>query len=111
MSNMPRPRLNGSYVLLPDPSSHDGKGMLVWPNPYDPKELQYRLRYGPPLTCDELLVVASYLEAYQYLITALPQRIRNQRCSELKEAVELDTNVSRKPSIEAAKPSKGKDEA
>lgn len=88
MESERQPKVDGSYVLLPDPSSRDGKGYTVWPHPLDPKELQYRLRYGLPLTRGEQLVVASYLEAYRYLVTALPQRTRNKRCSEIKGAID-----------------------
>lgn len=77
------PRLSGSYVLLPVAEGGD----MVWPNPLDPGELQYRLRYGPPLTKGELLVAASHLEAYRYLICELPQRTRNKRVSEIRTAL------------------------
>ena len=78
------PEVKGGYVLLPcDPP----KGLMVWPNPSDPNELQYRLRYGPPLTASEQLQAASHLEAYSYLV-GLDQRTRNKRCSEIKAALE-----------------------
>lgn len=87
MGNERKAKVAGSYVVLPDPSSRDGKGAMVWPHPLDPSNLQYRLRYGPPLGRGELLVVASYLDAYKYLVTGLTQRTRNQRCSEIKATI------------------------
>ena len=76
-------KVRNSYVCLPDQS----RGWMTWPNPADPEELQHRLRYGPPLNSSEQLLAASYLEAYAYLVLQLPQRTRNQRCSEIKAAL------------------------
>lgn len=38
----------------------------VWPNPTDPNEVQWRLRYGTP-TKSDLLVAASMMSAYREL--------------------------------------------
>lgn len=81
-------RLNGSYVLLPDPS--DPEGILVWPNPADPNEVEHRLRYGKP-TRSDLLVAASQMAAYRYMVMELSQRVRNQRVSELRAALTQHT--------------------
>lgn len=91
MATKPKPKVLGSYIKLPCPTKRDPKNFMVWPNPLDPAELKYRLRYGPPLTANEQRVAASYLEAYHYLVTALPQRTRNTRCSELKAALKGDS--------------------
>lgn len=55
---------------------------MTWPNPTDPNEVQWRLRYGQP-NKEDLLVAASFMHAYAHLIE-LPQRARNQRVSEIK---------------------------
>lgn len=36
----------------------------VWPNPKDPCEIEWKLRYGNP-TKSELLIAASYISAYK----------------------------------------------
>lgn len=58
----------------------------VWPDPSDPTEIQDRLRYGKP-TPSDLAVAAAHMAAYRYMVLELPQRTRNQRVSELREAV------------------------
>lgn len=74
-------RVLGSYVMLPDP---DG-GYMVWPDPEAAGDLEYQLRYGPELTREKQLLAAGVLAAYRYLFE-IPQRIRNQRVSEIKSA-------------------------
>jgi len=59
---------------------------MTWPNPADPKEVEWRLRYGKPDRGD-LLVAASFIAAYRHLVLDLPQRTRNQRVSELRAAL------------------------
>ena len=41
----------------------------TWPNPHDPTEVQWRLRYGEP-TREDLMVAASVMGAYGHLIGA-----------------------------------------
>jgi len=38
----------------------------VWPNPNDPREIEWKLRYDTP-TKEELLIAASYIQAYKSL--------------------------------------------
>jgi hypothetical protein len=40
----------------------------VWPNPLDPNDIEWKLRYGEP-TKAELLQAASFLGAYKQLFT------------------------------------------
>lgn len=58
---------------------------MTWPNPADPAEVQWRLRYGQPSKVD-LLVAASFMHAYAHLI-ALPQRERNERVRQIRASV------------------------
>lgn len=58
---------------------------MTWPNPTDPADVQWRLRYGQPSKAD-LLVAASFMHAYAHLID-LPQRERNQRVNQIRASV------------------------
>lgn len=78
-----RSKVLGSYVILRQGEAAD---QMTWPHPGDPQELQHRLRYGPPLSEAEQRVVASYMEAYSYLIN-LPRRTRDERVAEIRHAV------------------------
>lgn len=76
----PRPReavVGGDFVHIGD---------MVWPNPYDPNAVQWRLRYGEP-TRSDLLVAASYVAAYRQLID-LPIRVRNRRVAAIRAAAD-----------------------
>lgn len=55
---------------------------MTWPNPNDPSEIEWRLRYGTP-TRSDLLLVASFMGAYRHLV-GLPVRTRNKRISSLR---------------------------
>lgn len=57
----------------------------TWPNPADPKLVQWRLRYGTPSRSD-LLVAASFMHAYAHLID-LPRRERDQRIAQIRSEV------------------------
>ena len=58
---------------------------MVWPNPNDPNEVQWRLRYGKP-TREDILFAASVMSAYSQLV-ADPQRRRNEKVRGLREAM------------------------
>lgn len=60
----------------------------TWPNPSDPGEVEWRLRYGTP-TREDLLVAASFMHAYQYLVLAMTQKDRNHRVATIKEAMSV----------------------
>ena len=67
----------GSYLRLDD--------RTVWPNPADPNEVQWRLRYGTPSKAD-LLVAASMMAAYRELAGQTYKR-RSQVVSLLRAAL------------------------
>ena len=54
-----------SFLVLPDDTT--------WPNPHDPNEVQWRLRYGTP-TRSDLLVAAEVMAAYRALVHATSHR-------------------------------------
>ena len=56
---------------------------MSWPNPNDPAEVEWTLRYGTP-TRAQLLVAASFIGAYKQLVDD-SQRIRNQKISRLRQ--------------------------
>lgn len=58
----------------------------TWPNPNDPTEVQWRLRYGTPSKSD-LLIAASFMHAYAYLLS-MSQKDRNHRVATIREAVD-----------------------
>lgn len=60
---------------------------MTWPNPDDPKEVGWRLVYGEP-TKSDLLVASSVMSAYAHLVE-LPQRERNRRITQIREAAAL----------------------
>ena len=59
---------------------------MTWPNPNDPTEVQWRLRYGTPSQSD-LLVAASHMCAYAQLVED-PQRMRNEKVKGIRAAME-----------------------
>jgi hypothetical protein len=65
-----------------DPSEPDS--IMAWPNPADPGEVEWRLRYGTP-TREDLLWAASTIAAYRHLVD-MPQRMRNRRVGQIREA-------------------------
>lgn len=66
---------------------------MAWPNPTDPTEVQWRLRYGKP-TRSDLLLAASHMSAYTQLVYD-PQRIRNEKIASLRKLA-ANTNTSEK---------------
>ena len=58
----------GSWLRLPDGTT--------WPNPADPNEVEWRLRYGNP-TREDILAAASVMNAYGHLVFA-PERRRRE---------------------------------
>lgn len=70
------------------PSRHD---LSSWPDPRDPLGVEWRLRhkratFGGEISTSDLMVSASYMDAYRALI-ALPQRRRNQLIEQMKQAM------------------------
>lgn len=66
-----------SYLRLPEKST--------WPNPNDPREVQWRLRYGTP-SREDLLFAASTMAAYSYLL-GIPQRRRCSVVAQIRKAL------------------------
>lgn len=58
---------------------------MVWPDPRDPTEVQWRLRYGDPTRRDHVRA-ASVLSAYAHLIS-MPRRLRDKRIRQLRAAM------------------------
>jgi len=73
-------------------NTDDSNGMC-WPNPSDPMEVEWSLRYGPdsstaiaaPLTREMQLYAASVISAYQHLV-GLDKRTRQLRVMQLRAA-------------------------
>lgn len=65
--------------------------LMTWPNPDDPAEVEWRLRFarmlGLEITSGDRMIAASVMHAYQALIE-MPQRERNQRISQIRAAKE-----------------------
>lgn len=57
---------------------------MSWPNPADPHEVQYALRYGTP-TREQLLLAATFIGAYQQLVED-PRRVRDQKVAGIRRA-------------------------
>jgi hypothetical protein len=55
---------------------------MAWPNPDDPGEVQWRLRYSTP-TRSDLLFAASVLAAYSQLVED-SQRVRNEKVAGIR---------------------------
>lgn len=64
---------------------------MVWPDPVDPDDVEWSLRYSQTLGFEvprkDALKAASYINAYRALI-AMPQRLRNKRIEQIKRASE-----------------------
>lgn len=58
---------------------------MAWPNPDDPYEIEWRLRYGEPTKADRL-VAASYIAAYRQLIQD-SQRVRSDKIRQIRAAL------------------------
>jgi hypothetical protein len=57
----------------------------TWPNPLDPNEIGWKLRYGSP-TESELLQAAEFISAYRHLCTAT-QKDAVHRLKKIKEKI------------------------
>lgn len=57
---------------------------MTWPNPQDPDDVQWRLRYGEPTRAD-LLAAASVMAAYAHLVS-MPRRERESRIAGIRRA-------------------------
>lgn len=55
---------------------------MTWPNPEDPLQVEWTLRYGNP-TKHHLNVAASYIAAYKQLMFDT-QRVRNRKVSAIR---------------------------
>jgi len=62
---------------------------MCWPDPTDPRELAYRLRYAPAgLGRRDELVLALMVEAYSALV-CMDSRTRQRRVMQLREVAEV----------------------
>jgi hypothetical protein len=74
-----------SYLLF------DG---MCWPDPTDPRESEWRLRYRPDsITRKDQMALASVMHAYRYLI-GLDSRTRQQRVMQIRAALRAPVGVS-----------------
>lgn len=65
--------------------AEDGSRM-TWPDPTDPRELDWRLRYAPDsITRGDQMALASIVSAYAYLIS-LDARTRQKRVMQIRSA-------------------------
>ncbi len=61
---------------------------MTWPNPDDPNEVEWKLRYkdfSGNLSRGEECTAASFISAYRCLVN-LPQKHRNAVCKRIREA-------------------------
>lgn len=77
-------------MKTPDTGVVDGPHVtfedMCWPDPSDPRELAYRLRYSPAgLSRRDQLVLASIVDAYNSLV-CMDSRTRQRRVMQLREA-------------------------
>lgn len=59
---------------------------MTWPNPRDPSEVEWALRYGGELTRSQRLVAASFIAAYKQLVGDMP-KVRNEKIDGLHRAL------------------------
>lgn len=57
---------------------------MTWPNPDDPMDIEWKLRYGQP-TQSERHIAASMIAAYKQLVND-PQRRRNEKIAGIRKA-------------------------
>lgn len=60
----------------------------VWPNPKDPCEIEWKLRYGT-LTKSEMMIAASYIQAYKSFFEKT-QKDTNRYISGIKKKIQGD---------------------
>jgi hypothetical protein len=71
------------YLRVP---AEDGSTMC-WPDPTDPRELEWRLRYAPDsITRADQMALASLVSAYAYLIS-LDSKTRQRRVMQIRSAL------------------------
>ena len=58
---------------------------MTWPDPTDPKEVAWRLRYGQELTQQDRYYAALVIEAY-YQIFVDGTKVRNKKMTALRKA-------------------------
>lgn len=71
---------------------------MTWPNPADPLEVEWSLRYGAP-SREQMLVAASVVAAYRQLVED-PQRIRSGKVATLRQALAAAEQPEPAPSPE-----------
>lgn len=72
---------NNSQVTF---ETEDGSS-VCWPNPHDPNEIEWKLRYAPDsLTRADMMVAASVMSAYRHVIN-LDSRTRQLRVMQLRK--------------------------
>lgn len=75
-------------TMTDQPHGHLHIQDMTWPDPRDPRELEWRLRYAPDtITRRDQLTVASIVHAYNYLIH-LDARTRQKRVMQIREAAD-----------------------
>lgn len=62
---------------------------MTWPNPEDPADVEWALRYGTP-TPTQLNIAASMIAAYRQLIED-PARRRNEKITGIRNAMKETT--------------------
>ena len=66
-------------------ATEDGS-IVCWPNPHDPNEIEWKLRYAPDSrTRADMMVAASVMDAYRNIIN-LDSRTRQLRVMQLRKA-------------------------
>jgi hypothetical protein len=71
-----------------DPNSYLLFDGMCWPNPQDPSEVEWKLRYArTTLTPAEALIAASVMNAYRHLVE-LDSRTRQQRVMSIRKAAD-----------------------
>lgn len=58
---------------------------MTWPNPMDPTEIEWRLRYGHP-TREDILMAATFMAAYKELVFNTQER-RNAKVRGIRKAM------------------------
>lgn len=65
--------------------------LMTWPNPADPDDVAWRLLHNATIARQDVVIAASFIQAYAALID-LPQKARNQRIEQIKQAMRaIDT--------------------
>lgn len=84
-----RRRASGRQTMSDRPSGYVTIEDTCWPDPTDPRELGWRLRYAPGgLTRRDELVLASIVEAYSSLV-CMDSRTRQRRVMQLRDVADV----------------------